>query len=116
VRKSGHVKTAAGAGCAGRFQPLVFVLNLAWNSMSPIAFVSPGRIKAEVAMLCKFNEQIADCYGRAQNCHEQALATNHEQTRKDYLDLERKWLVLARSYEFCERLDELEQTSANTAA
>jgi hypothetical protein len=32
------------------------------------------------------------------------------------LDLERKWLVLARSYEFCERLDELEQTSANTAA
>ena len=67
-------------------------------------------------MPCKLNEQIADCYRRAQNCHEQALATNHEQTQKDYFDLERKWLVLARSYEFCEQLDALEQTSASTAA
>jgi hypothetical protein len=56
-------------------------------------------------MLCKLSEQIADCYQRAQDCRERALATNHEQTRKDYLDLERKWLALARSYEFSEPID-----------
>jgi hypothetical protein len=55
-------------------------------------------------MLNSMSEQIRECYRHAEDCARKAAAQADPMLKRDFLDLERRWLVLARSYEFTERL------------
>jgi hypothetical protein len=54
-------------------------------------------------MLSKVSDQIAHCYHRAHECRAMADDTCNEAAKQDFLDLERRWLLLARSYELGDR-------------
>ena len=54
-------------------------------------------------MLHNVSDQIALCYQRASECRAKAENAFSE-TAGQYFDLERRWLMLARSYELSERL------------
>jgi hypothetical protein len=54
--------------------------------------------------MLKLTEEIAECYRRAHESREQAERTPDPSLKQDFLDLERRWLSLARSYEFSERV------------
>ena len=55
-------------------------------------------------MLQKLTEEIAECYAHASHCRERAKAAVDLSIKRDFLDMERRWLALAHSYEFAERL------------
>jgi hypothetical protein len=55
-------------------------------------------------MLQKVNEQIAECFANASECRERAKSTLDAATKKDFLELEQRWLSLAHKYEIAERL------------
>jgi hypothetical protein len=55
-------------------------------------------------VLNNVSEQIRECYRRAEECARKAAAQTDPKLKADFLDLERHWLVLARSYDFAERL------------
>jgi hypothetical protein len=52
------------------------------------------------------SEHVRDCLQRAQDCARRAAAQTDPRLKEDFLDLERRWLALARSYEFSDRLDD----------
>jgi hypothetical protein len=51
-------------------------------------------------MLQKLNKEISDCY----ECALRADESRDPGTKQDFLDMERRWIQLAHSYEFAERL------------
>jgi hypothetical protein len=55
-------------------------------------------------MLRKVSDQVACCYQRASECRAKAANAFNEAAKQEYLDMERRWLMLARSYEFSDRL------------
>jgi hypothetical protein len=56
-------------------------------------------------MLVRLSQRIAYCLERARTCGEKARAApSSSADRRDFSDLEVRWLMLARSYEFSERL------------
>ena len=55
-------------------------------------------------MLNKMSDDIAECYRHAEDCARRAQGECEFSLRQDFLDLERRWLGLARSYEFTDRL------------
>jgi hypothetical protein len=55
-------------------------------------------------MLNNLSEQVRECLQHAEDCARRAAAQTDAKVKRDFLDLERRWLSLARSYEFCERL------------
>ena len=55
-------------------------------------------------MLQKLTEEIAECYRHARECRKSAERVPDPATKNDFLDQERRWLSLAHSYEFAERL------------
>ncbi len=55
-------------------------------------------------MLNNVSEQIRECLRHAEDCARQAAAQTCPNLKKDFFDMERRWLFLARSYEFTERL------------
>lgn len=55
-------------------------------------------------MLENVSEQIRECYEHAEECARKAAAQTNPGLRQDFLDMERRWLTLARSYEFTQRL------------
>jgi hypothetical protein len=55
-------------------------------------------------MLQKLSKEIQDCYRHAAECRQRAERTFAEKSRQDFLDMERRWLSLAHSCEFAERL------------
>jgi len=57
-------------------------------------------------MLQNLSEQIRECLRRAEECKRLAKAALTPSAIKDYLDMEQRWLNLARSYEFSERLSD----------
>jgi PAS domain S-box-containing protein len=57
-------------------------------------------------MLERLSDQICDCYERAAEAKEQADATNDPALKAEFLNTERRWLTLARSYEFTESLED----------
>ena len=57
-------------------------------------------------MLNSRSEQVRECLQHADDCARQAAAQTDAKMKADFLDLERRWLSLARSYEFTERLDD----------
>jgi hypothetical protein len=54
-------------------------------------------------MLQKLTEEIAECYRHATEARERANAAEPA-SRKDFDDMERRWLSLAHSYELAERI------------
>ena len=55
-------------------------------------------------MLQNLSREIRYCYGRAEECKRLAATALTDDIKADFLDMERRWLSLARSYEFAERL------------
>jgi predicted RNA-binding Zn-ribbon protein involved in translation (DUF1610 family) len=55
-------------------------------------------------VLNNVTEQIRECYRRAGDCAQKAAAQTDPKLKADFSALERRWLVLARSYDFTERL------------
>jgi hypothetical protein len=53
-------------------------------------------------MLRKVSRQIADCYERAAESRSRAANAANEMEQAEYLNLERRWVMLARSYELSE--------------
>lgn len=52
----------------------------------------------------QLSEQISDCYRRAQEARERAERAHDPVLRREFLDMERRWLFMAHSYEFSEGL------------
>ena len=52
-------------------------------------------------------ESIRDCYGHAEHRRRRAKEQSDPLLRQDFLDCERRWLLLARGYELAERLERL---------
>ena len=55
-------------------------------------------------VLNNLSEQIRECLQHAEHCARQAAAQTNCKLKEDFLEMERRWLFLARSYEFTERL------------
>ena len=54
-------------------------------------------------MLQNLSKETRECYRLAEECRRLAQAALTEAGKADYLDMERRWLSLAHSYEFAER-------------
>jgi hypothetical protein len=57
-------------------------------------------------VLQKLSDQIAYCYEQAGESRARASNCSNERDRHEHLELERRWLVLARSYELSERIED----------
>jgi hypothetical protein len=55
-------------------------------------------------LLQNLSEDIHECLGRAEECKRLSKTALTPSAIKDYLDMEQRWLALAHSYEFAERL------------
>jgi hypothetical protein len=55
-------------------------------------------------MFQKISTQVADCYERADESRARAAAAADENDKTEYLNIERRWIMLARSYELSERI------------
>ena len=55
-------------------------------------------------MLRKVSDQVAWCYQRASECRAKANDAFNEAARQEYMDMEHRWIMLARSYELSERV------------
>jgi len=55
-------------------------------------------------MFQKTSTQVADCYDRAGESRAMAAAAANENDKTEYLNIERRWIMLARSYELSERI------------
>jgi hypothetical protein len=58
-------------------------------------------------VLNNLSEQIRECLQHAENCARKAAAQTDPKLKQDFFELEQRWLFLARSYEFTERLTDL---------
>jgi hypothetical protein len=56
------------------------------------------------AMLNNLSAQIRECLQHAEDCARRAARQNCPKLQADFLDMERRWLFLARSYELTERV------------
>jgi hypothetical protein len=68
-------------------------------------------------MLNNYNlsEQIRDCLQHAEDCAQKAAAQTDPELKQDFLVMERRWLFLARSYGFTERLTKLSNETKRQA-
>jgi hypothetical protein len=68
-------------------------------------------------MLNNYNssEQIRECLRHAEDCAQKAAAQTDPQLKQDFLVMERRWLFLARSYGFTERLTNLSNETKRQA-
>jgi hypothetical protein len=55
-------------------------------------------------MLQNISTQVADCYERAGESRARAAAAADENDKTEYLNIERRWIMRARSYELSERI------------
>jgi hypothetical protein len=53
------------------------------------------------------NDNIRNCYRHAEHCRRRAKEQNDPLLRQDFIDCERRWLLLARGYELAERMEAL---------
>jgi hypothetical protein len=53
------------------------------------------------------SEKIRDCHRHAEFCRGRAKEHSNSILRQDFLDCERRWLLLARGYELAERMEAL---------
>ena len=55
-------------------------------------------------MLQNLSEEVRECLCRAEECKRLSKTALTPFAIKDYLEMEQRWLTLAHSYEFAERL------------
>jgi hypothetical protein len=55
-------------------------------------------------MLRNLSNEVRYCYAHANACASKAAMARDEERRKSYLRLQERWLILAQSYAFEERL------------
>lgn len=67
-------------------------------------------------MLRKLPEEVAECYRRAREAREAADCAANEAEELDYLTMERRWMMLAQSYELVERLSDFSNEAKKRAA
>jgi len=60
-------------------------------------------------MLQKLTTEIRECYRHAEECRRRARQTLDPAVKQDFLDMEQRWLSLARSYELSEKLSSFTQ-------
>src|SRR5215469_1252258 len=68
------------------------------------AFSGTWVIKWCGMMFHKISPQVADCYERAGESRARAAAAANEIDKTEYLNIERRWIMRARSYELSERI------------
>jgi PAS domain S-box-containing protein len=68
-----------------------------------------------MAMLQNLSDQVRLCYERAAEAKERADMMRDLEAKADFLNMERRWLLLARSYEFGERLDDFTRENMRQA-
>jgi hypothetical protein len=61
------------------------------------------------------SEEIRECYRHAEDCARKAAAQADPKIKADFLDLEQRWLFLARSYDFTERLTDFSDETKRRA-
>lgn len=66
--------------------------------VSPLAIIAGRHV-----VLQSLTDEVDDCLQRAGRCRQCAEAALDPNTKADFLDVERRWLSLARSYEFSEQ-------------
>jgi hypothetical protein len=57
-------------------------------------------------MLQKLSEEIRECLRHAEECKRLSKTAFSPSAIEDYLSMEQRWLNLARSYEFAERVSD----------
>ena len=62
-------------------------------------------------MLQNLSEQIRECLRRAEECKRLSKTALGAPSIESYLEMEQRWLNLARSYEFAERLSRFTEPS-----
>lgn len=67
-------------------------------------------------MLDNLSDHVGACLQHAAECARKAAEQTDPKVKEDFLDLERRWLALARSYEFTERLDDFFSENQRRAA
>ena len=55
-------------------------------------------------MLANLSAEVRECLRHAEDCAERAKIEPSPALQRDYIEMERRWLKLARSYQLCERL------------
>jgi hypothetical protein len=55
-------------------------------------------------MLDHLSEEIRGCLRHAEECARKAQEANKPRLREDFLEMERRWLRLAHSYQFAKKL------------
>jgi len=66
-------------------------------------------------MLRALSSEIRECYRHAEECKRRAESSVDPSTRTDFLEMERRWLFLAHSYEFTERLTDFSRPARRPA-
>jgi hypothetical protein len=66
-------------------------------------------------VLNNLSAQVRECLRHAQDCARKAAAQTDPKLKNDFLDMERRWLSLARSYEFTERLTDFSHKTKQKA-
>lgn len=66
-------------------------------------------------MLNNLGEEIRECYRHAEDCARKATAQPDPKLKQGFLDWEQRWLFLARSYEFTQRLTEFSDETKRQA-
>ena len=61
------------------------------------------------ALLRNLRENIRECYRHADDCRRRANEERNPIFRQDFLDCERRWLLLARGHEQAERIEAFSQ-------
>ena len=61
--------------------------------------------RREGAMPVNFSSEAGECRLYAEHCADRARFQSDPQLHQDFLEMQRRWLALARSYEFAERLE-----------
>jgi hypothetical protein len=55
-------------------------------------------------MLDNLNEELRGCFRHAEECARKAREATRPKLREDFLEMERRWLRLAHSYQFARQL------------
>jgi hypothetical protein len=63
-------------------------------------------------MLQTLDSEIRECCRHAAECNRSADQSRDSLTKQDFLDMERRWLYLAHSDEFAERLSKFSELSS----
>jgi hypothetical protein len=64
-------------------------------------------------MLQNLSQEIRECFRRAEECKRLTKTALTARAINDYLEMEQRWLALARSYEFAERLSNFTEPFRN---